>query len=214
MKFLATAAIALALATTGEAYASSFVTLEAMPAGPSPSIIVMGEPALGEPPVVLAAPDATIKTAALSETRPGSPAEAARTLFGDRPDGGGEVKADRVAMLAPRLSRSMILLGAPAPPAARTKRAAARPGRQPAMPMVIRGGLVGKAFPAAATSAPVPVEIVTEPPPSPDTPVATERRTAAGDRPAPPGPDRRKTPEPPALPPAPPPPPPPSRQLE
>ena len=193
MKFLATAAIALALATTGEAYASSFVTLEAMPAGPSPSIIVMGEPALGEPPVVLAAPDATIKTAALSETRPGSPAEAARTLFGDRPDGGGEVKADRVAMLATRLSRSMILLGAPAPPAARTKRAAARPGRRPAMPMVIRGGLVGKAFPAAATSAPVPVEIVTEPPPSPD---------------------RRKTPEPPALPPAPPPPPPPSRQLE
>ncbi len=214
MKFLATAAIALAFATTGKAYASSFVTLDAMPAGPSPSIIVMGEPALGEPPVVLAAPDATIKTAALSETRPGSPAEAVRTLFGDRRDGGDGVKVDRVALLAPRLSRSMILLGEPAPPEVRTKQAAAPARRQPTLPMVIRGGLVGKAFPAAVTSAPVPVEIVAEPPPSPDTPVATERRTVSSDRPAPPAPGRRKPPEPPALPPAPPPPPPPSRALE
>ncbi|WP_127596380.1 hypothetical protein [Nitratireductor alexandrii] len=214
MKVLATATIALVLATAGEAFASSFVTLEALPAGPSASIIVMGEPAVGDPPVVLAAPDATIKTAALSETRPGSPAEAARALFGHPPDDGSEAGSDRVAPLVPRLSRSMILLGEPAPRAARTKRATSLAGRQPAMPMVIRGGLVGKAFPAAATSAPVPVEIVAEPPPSPDIPVATERRTVSSDRPAPPAPGRRKTPEPPALPPAPPPPPPPSRALE
>lgn len=212
MKFLATAAIALAVATTGEAYASSFVTLEALPAGPSPSIIVLGEPALGDPPIVLAAPDATIKTAALSENLSGSPAEAATALFGHQP--GSDDEADRVAMLVPRLSRSMVLLGEPAPPEVRTKQAAAPARRQPTLPMVIRGGLVGKAFPAAVTSAPVPVEIVTEPPPSPDTPIATQRRTVSSDRPAPPGPDRKQSPEPPALPPAPPPPPPPSRQLE
>ncbi|MVA98760.1 hypothetical protein GN330_16050 [Nitratireductor sp. CAU 1489] len=212
MKFLATAAMALAVATTGEAYASSFVTLDAVPVGPSRSIIVLGEPALGDPPIVLAAPDATIKTAALSENLSGSPAEAATALFGHQP--GSDDEADRVAMLVPRLSRSMVLLGEPAPTATAGERAASLAGHQPTMPMVIRGGLVGKPFPAAATSAPVPAEIVVEPPPSPDTPIATERRTVSSDRPAPPGPDRKQSPEPPALPPAPPSPPPPSRQLE
>ena len=210
MKLLGAAAIATGMLLAHDAEASSFVVLDAPRSDVSRSILVLGEPALGDPPVVRAAPDETIKTAALAT---GSPAHAATALF-------GEAVSETAERPAAPLSRSMILLGKPAPNnSPGDKRTAALDGRA-SLPIVIRGGLVGEAFPLAsratqprATQLPIPEEIAPEAPPTPETPVVTERRTASSKGPPPPG-GNREPPEPPALPAAPPPPPPPTRTLE
>ena len=206
MKPLGLAVFACGLLLAQQAGASSFAVFGAPPTGPSRSIIVIGEPAFEDSQVVLAPPDDTIRTAAFS--------------------GSGETPQDAVAALSsvrqeaaddwpPALSSSMVAYGEPS--------ARPRPdadGGPAGLPMVIRGGLVGDAYPTTtARSEASPASIGaprTEPTEKragrkPDAPAVAERRgSLPSDTPS--GGD--KAPDPATTPPAPAPPPPPTQRLE
>lgn len=129
--------------TAGEAAASSFVSPREIKGGLSRSMMVLGEPSPNQPKLAAAAPEADrVPLVPLAYPLPWDPS---------RPS--SQSGAIRV------ISRSVIAMGEPPvtfeqvaaiEPAKTTK-----PHRAPAsLPMVMRGGIIGDAFP---TSAPVPV---------------------------------------------------------
>lgn len=164
----------LAMAAAGEANASSFVTLGAETPSEAPSIVVIGavEPAVvTKSMVVLGDPDPA-PTVQLASTNTGSQQGARNRTV---------------------ISVSVIAMGEPAPAISDEKVAAIahepakRHKRPHAMPMVIRGGLVGDAFGRSGPAA-SPEESAE--------PVLSSSQPGAANRPRPPAQPARPEPEP------------------
>lgn len=209
MRSLGLAMFACGLLLAQQAGASSFAVVGAPPSGPSRSIIMLGEPAEEAPQVVLAPTDDMIQTAAFSTTDETSRAAVAPITDFDERDN---------AAWPPPLSTSMVAYGEP--PARPRKEGMTGYGGQAGLPMVIRGGLVGEAYPTASAPPASPVLPAPEPrkermerraEPKPEAPAVAEQR---GSLPHDEPPGRNKSPEPAAPPPAPAPPPPPTQRLE
>lgn len=141
MKLIRASAIATSMLAAQGAHASSFIVLAPIEPGDAVSVVYRGEP-----PAVTATPDRSIRTAAFGQT-------------GDL--AGGETSAARgpapeprhAAIWPPRATRSIILFGTPLPETPATERPVLR-AAAPVSPMVIRGGLVGDAFPVLSDPGP------------------------------------------------------------
>jgi hypothetical protein len=139
MKLIWAATIATGMLATQGASASSMLVLAPIEPANAGSIVYLGEPA-----VVPALPDSSIVTAAFGADGDQKPARSGPAIV----RGPGRDAATAPAW-PPRTTRSMIVRGTPLPEKttspdgqAPSLRAAA-----PIAPMVIRGGLVGDAFP-------------------------------------------------------------------
>ncbi len=155
----------------GGAEASSFVVLDALPAGESPSVITLGIPAIA----AIATPEPPAKVAAIAPPPPVDPDRTNRF----------EIPHEEIV----QLSRSVIAMGEPEPDIAMEKVASIDTHRKPrrgGMPLVIRGGVVGDAFSAPVPAAPVTVSSA---PASPEQPAqAPTSPYAPGGQPAAPDP--------------------------